>query len=44
MTALLRACAPVAFELKPQLRALLQYHCGNPRLRTRQFMMDVQAL
>ncbi len=43
-TALLHACAPVAFELKPQLRALLQYHCGNPRLRTRQFMMDVQAL
>ena len=44
LTALLRACAPVAFELKPQLRALLQYHCGSPRLRTRQFMMDVQAL
>ncbi|MBW7834499.1 MAG: DNA repair protein RecO [Simplicispira suum] len=44
LTALLHACAPVAFELKPQLRALLQYHCGSPRLRTRQFMMDVQAL
>ena len=41
---LLRACAPVASELKPQLRALLQYHCGNPLLRTRQFMMDMQSL
>ncbi len=43
-TALLVACMPVAVELKPQLRALLQYHCGNPRLRTRQFMMDIQSL
>lgn len=43
-TALLRACAPVALALKPQLRALLQYHCGSPRLRTRQFMMDLQSL
>ena len=42
--ALLRACAPVAFELKPQLRALLQYHCGSPLLRTRQLMMDIQSL
>ncbi len=41
---LLHACAPVAAALKPQLRALLQYHCGSPRLRTRQFMIDVQAL
>jgi DNA repair protein RecO (recombination protein O) len=40
----LGACAGVAAELKPQLRALLQYHCGSPRLRTRQFMIDVQAL
>ncbi len=43
-TQLLNACAPVAAELKPQLRTLLQYHCGSPRLRTRQFMIDVQAL
>ena len=43
-SALLGACTPAASELKPQLRALLQYHCGNPRLRTRQFMMDVQSL
>lgn len=43
-TALLRAVAPVAAELKPQLRALLQYHCGHPLLRTRQLMMDLQSL
>ncbi|MFT4242730.1 MAG: DNA repair protein RecO [Acidovorax sp.] len=43
-TALLRAVAPVAAELKPQLRALLQYHCGSPLLRTRQLMIDLQAL
>ena len=42
--ALLRACAPVAFALKPQLRALLQYHCGSPLLRTRQLMIDLQSL
>jgi DNA repair protein RecO (recombination protein O) len=41
---LLNTCTPLAAELKPQLRALLQYHCGSPRLRTRQFMIDVQAL
>jgi DNA repair protein RecO (recombination protein O) len=35
---------PVAAELKPQLRALLQYHCGSPLLRTRQLMIDLQAL
>lgn len=43
-TELLRAVAPVAAELKPQLRSLLQYHCGSPLLRTRQFMMDMQSL
>ncbi|KRD26993.1 MULTISPECIES: DNA repair protein RecO [Acidovorax] len=43
-TATLRACAPVATELKPQLRAVLQYHCGSPTLRTRQLMIDLQAL
>jgi DNA repair protein RecO (recombination protein O) len=31
-------------ELKPQLRALLHYHCGVPTLRTRQLMMDLQSL
>ena len=44
LAALLRACTPVAFALKPQLRALLQYHCGPPLLRTRQLMMDIQSL
>ncbi len=33
-----------AAELKAQLRALLQYHCGSPLLRTRQLMMDLQSL
>jgi len=31
-------------ELKPQLRNLLHYHCGVATLRTRQLMMDLQAL
>ncbi|QKV54035.1 DNA repair protein RecO [Comamonas antarctica] len=43
-TAALRAAAPVALALKSQLRTLLQYHCGNPLLRTRQLMMDLQNL
>ncbi|MFN7154579.1 MAG: DNA repair protein RecO [Acidovorax sp.] len=43
-TATLRACVPFAAELKPQLRTLLQYHCGSPMLRTRQLMIDLQAL
>ena len=43
-TAALRACAGLAAELKPQLRKLLQYHCGSPVLRTRQLMMDLQSL
>ena len=42
--ALLRAAAPVALALKAQLRTLLQYHCGPPLLRTRQLMLDLQAL
>lgn len=36
--------AAVLGELKPQLRALLHYHCGVATLRTRQLMMDLQAL
>lgn len=43
-TATLRACAIVATELKPQLRTLLNYHCGVPALRTRQMMIDLQNL
>ncbi|MEJ8837061.1 DNA repair protein RecO [Ramlibacter sp. AN1133] len=41
--ATLRAAAAMG-ELKPQLRALLHYHCGVSTLRTRQLMMDLQAL
>jgi DNA repair protein RecO (recombination protein O) len=31
-------------ELKPQLRALLHYHCGVGSLRTRQMLVDLQSL
>ena len=41
--ATLRASAAMG-ELKPQLRALLHYHCGVATLRTRQLMMDLQGL
>ena len=40
----LRACAEVMNELKPQLRTLLNYHCGVSTLRTRQMMIDLQSL
>ncbi len=40
----LRQAAPVMAELKPQLRTLLHYHCGVTTLRTRQLMIDLQAL
>jgi len=43
-TTTLRACAAVMSELKPQLRTLLHYHCGVKTLRTRQMMLDIQAL
>jgi len=43
-TDMLHACAPVVNELKPQLRALLNYHCGVSTLRTRQMMIDLQSL
>jgi DNA repair protein RecO (recombination protein O) len=43
-TAVLRATAEVSGELKPQLRQLLHYHCGVSTLRTRQLMIDLQAL
>jgi DNA repair protein RecO (recombination protein O) len=42
-TATLRAVTGMP-ELKPQLRHLLHYHCGVPTLRTRQLMLDLQAL
>ena len=40
----LRACAPVAAPLRPQLRTLLHYHCGVATFRTRQMMVDLQNL
>ncbi|MCM2252759.1 MAG: DNA repair protein RecO [Ramlibacter sp.] len=43
-TVTLRECARVAPQLKPQLRALLNYHCGVSTLRTRQLMIDLQGL
>ena len=43
-TTTLRACAGVMAELKPQLRTLLNYHCGVKTLRTRQVMIDLQNL
>ncbi|WPC68605.1 DNA repair protein RecO [Rhodoferax ferrireducens] len=43
-TATLRACSEVMTQLKPQLRALLNYHCGVQTLRTRQMMIDLQSL
>lgn len=43
-TATLRACSEVMAELKPQLRSLLNYHCGVSTLRTRQMMIDLQTL
>jgi len=43
-TDVLRVCAAAAAELKPQLRTLLNYHCGVSALRTRQIMIDLQNL
>ncbi len=43
-SSVVRQAAPVIAELKPQLRTLLHYHCGVPTLRTRQLMIDLQAL
>jgi DNA repair protein RecO (recombination protein O) len=42
--ALQQACASALPELKAMLRGLLHYHLGSPVLRTRQVMLDVQAL
>jgi DNA repair protein RecO (recombination protein O) len=43
-SATLHASAELVIPLKPQLRALLHYHCGVATLRTRQLMKDLQAL
>ncbi len=39
-----QVCANVMADLRPQLRNLLNYHCGVATLRTRQMMLDLQAL
>ena len=40
----LRACAPSLQALRPQLRHLLHYHSGVRVFKTRQLMLDVQAM
>ena len=40
----LRACAQVMDALKPQLRTLLNYHCGVETFKTRQMMVELQNL
>lgn len=42
--ATLQALAASMQGLKPQLRALLNYHCGVGTLRTRQLMLELQSL
>ncbi|MEY3474966.1 MAG: hypothetical protein RL087_1424 [Pseudomonadota bacterium] len=46
MLCAMRICADADCDaaLKPQLRALLHYHCGVDALRTRQMMLELQAL
>ncbi len=44
LAALQLACAEHLPTLKATLRSLLHYHLGTPVLRTRQVMLDVQAL
>lgn len=42
--ATLSACTTLEAALKPQLRPLLQHHCGMNALRTRQLLLDLQQL
>lgn len=42
--ATVEACADLDAALKPQLRTVLQHHCGAPALRTRQLLVDLQQL
>lgn len=44
LIATLRACAPFEAMLRPQLRRLLHYHCGVRQFKTRQLLIDVQAM
>ncbi len=43
-TALVHACRPCMSALQPVLRHLLHYHSGVRSFKTRQMMLDVQAL
>jgi DNA repair protein RecO (recombination protein O) len=43
-SATLMVCADAMAGLKPQLRTLLNYHCGVSTLRTRQMMIELQTL
>lgn len=40
----LRACAPCLSALRPQLRQLLHHHCDVRMFKTRQLMLDMQAM
>lgn len=42
--ATLRAAAPMLSPLRTQLRTLLHYHCGVSVFKTRQLMLDIQAM
>ena len=44
LAALRQECSKALPELRPVLRALLHYHLGSPVLRTRQVMLDLQAM
>jgi DNA repair protein RecO (recombination protein O) len=44
LIATLRVCAPFEGSLRPQLRRLLHYHCGVRQFKTRQLMVEVQAM
>ena len=43
-TSLVQACRPCMSALQPVLRHLLHYHSGVRSFKTRQMMLDVQAL
>lgn len=44
LAALVQACLPLREALRPQLRALLHYHCGGRNLRTRDMMTQLREL
>ena len=44
LVALRRGCKAALPALKLQLRSLLHYHLGSPKLQTRQMMLDVRRL